>query len=180
MSAGEPTVITIPTLVTDRLILRAWRPADIEPYAAINSDAETMRHEGGTFGRSATFRLVSDLLGLWWLRGCGMWALESRATGEFVGRAGLYEGWEWPGIEAAWTVRRDLWGHGLATEAGMAAVAWGWANLQVDHLVSVITPENLASRRVAEKLGFRLETLGVDVGPWKDQALYRLDRPVSG
>ncbi|WP_238437262.1 MULTISPECIES: GNAT family N-acetyltransferase [unclassified Frankia] len=166
-------------MATERLILRGWKPADIDPYAAMNADPEMMRHEGGTFGQAATFRLVAELIGLWPLRGCGMWALELRETGEFIGRAGLYEGWDWPGIEAAWTVRRDQWGRGLATEAAAAAIEWGWENLAADHLVSVITPENVASRRVAEKLGFRMTGRG-DVGPWKDQALYRLDRPTAG
>lgn len=173
---AAPVSITIPTLVTDRLLLRAWRPEDIEPYAAMNADEETMRYMDGTIDAAATWRLVTHLLGMWPLRGFGMWALELRETGEFVGRAGLYEGWDWPGVEAAWSVRRDLWGRGLATEAGAAAVAWAWDNLPVDHLVSVIEPGNAASCRVAEKLGFRLEKR-VDVGPWTDQLLYRLDRP---
>jgi RimJ/RimL family protein N-acetyltransferase len=172
----RPTTIEIPTVVTDRLILRAWRAEDITPYAAMNADEETMRFQDGTFDTAATFRLVTHLIGLWPMRGCGMWALESRETGEFVGRAGLYQGWDWPGVEAAWSVRRDLWGKGLATEAGSAAIAWGWRNLPVDHLISVITPENAASHRVASKLGFRVTGRG-NVGPWKDQVLYRLDRP---
>lgn len=176
MITATPTQITIPSLVTDRLVLRAWQPDDLEPYAAMNADEETMRYMDGTTSPAATWRLVTHLIGHWHLRGCGMWALELRETGEFVGRAGLYEGWDWPGVEASWTVRRDLWGRGLATEAGAAAVAWGWEQLAVEHLVSVIEPGNIASCKVAEKLGFHLER-HVDVGPWKDQLLYRLPRP---
>ncbi len=173
--APAPTQITIPTLVTDRLVFRAWQPSDVEPYSAMNADEETMRYLDGTIAPAATWWLLTHVIEHWHLRGCGMWALEPRETGEFVGRAGLYEGWDWPGAEASWTVRRDLWGRGLATEAGAAAVARGWEHLAVENLVSVIEPGNIGSCKVAEKLDFHLER-HADVGQWKDQ-LYRLRRP---
>lgn len=170
----------IPNVTTERLTLRAWKPSDLEPYTVMNSDAETMRYMDGTFGAEHTERLVKHLMEMWPHRGFGMWALELRDSGEFVGRAGLYEDTGWPGVEVAWSVRRDLWNRGLATEAGAAAIRWGWKNLPVDHLITLPGTDNIASRRVAEKLGFRLETVGIEVGPWADQALYRLDRPSVG
>jgi RimJ/RimL family protein N-acetyltransferase len=177
VTSDAPSVFEIPTLVTDRLILRAWRRDDLAPYAAMNADPLATAHQGGPTDLAHTFGIVIALMGMWTLDGHGMWALELRTTAEFIGRAGLYTDLGWPGVEAAWTVRRDLWGQGLATEAGAAAVAWGWEHLDVDHLISVITPANQASRRVAEKLGFRVEAENVNVGPWAGQVLYRLDRP---
>lgn len=106
----------------------------------------------------------------------GMWALELRESGEFIGRAGLYGPTGWPGVEAARSIRRDLWGQGLAVEAGQAAVHFARQHLRVNHLVSIIEPDHQASRRVAEKLHFRFVELA-DVGPWKEQANYRLDLP---
>ncbi|MDT3443343.1 MULTISPECIES: GNAT family N-acetyltransferase [unclassified Pseudofrankia] len=170
---------TVPTVTTDRLLLRAWHPDDIAPYSAMNADEETMRHNGGTFDTAGTWRLVSHLIGMWALRGYGMWAVELRATGEFIGRAGLYAAFEWPAVEAAWSIRRDLWGQGLATEAAAAAIAWGWSTLPDDHFISIIDPANIASQRVAEKVGFTVTGHG-SVGPWKDQILYRLDRSPPG
>ncbi|MEX5636422.1 GNAT family N-acetyltransferase [Parafrankia sp. FMc2] len=171
---GTPVTISIPTLVTDRLVLRCWQPADLAPYAAMNADAETMRYMDGTIGRESSDRLVTHLIGHWHLYGFGMWALELRESGEFIGRAGLYGPTGWPGVEAAWSIRRDLWGQGLAVEAGQAAVHFARQHLRIDHLVSIIEPDHRASRRVAEKLHFGFVELA-DVGPWKEQAIYRLD-----
>ncbi|MBX6388023.1 MAG: GNAT family N-acetyltransferase [Frankia sp.] len=176
-TSAAPSVFEIPTLVTDRLILRAWRRADLDPYAAMNADPLARVYQGGPIDAAKSFEIVVALMGMWTLDGHGMWALELRSTGEFVGRAGLYIDLGWPGVEVAWTVRRDLWNQGLATEAGAAAITWGWEHLDVSHLFSVITPGNLASRRVAEKLGFHVQAENADVGPWRGQVLYRLDRP---
>lgn len=104
-------------MVTERLILRSFDIGDLEPYAAMNADEATMRFLGGPIDRVATWRVMAGLIGHWQLRGFGMWAVEDRASGEFVGRAGLYEQDGWPGTEVAWSIRRDRWNEGLATEA---------------------------------------------------------------
>lgn len=172
---GDPTVIEIPTVVTPRLLLRGWRMADVEPYAAMNADAETMRYLGGTFDATATERLVSHLIGLWRLYGHGMWAVEDRATGEFLGRAGLYRAAGWPAPEMAWSLRRDRWGQGLATEAGAAALRYGFEAVDADRIISVIHPDNAASIRVAERLGATFAEIAT-IGAWKDSAVYAIPR----
>jgi RimJ/RimL family protein N-acetyltransferase len=143
----------IPTLTTERLILRAFAAEDLEPYAVMNADPETMRYVGGPIDREATWRLMAMLLGHWDLRGYGMWALVERATGRFIGRAGLYNQEGWPGLEAAWTVARDRWGRGYATEAGWAALDYAFGVVDAEQVISIIHPDNAASIRVAEKLG---------------------------
>jgi RimJ/RimL family protein N-acetyltransferase len=81
------TVIT-----TGRLILRPLRESDLDAYAAMTADPEVMRFlgEGRTLDREDAWRSMAMLIGHWTLRGFGMWALEERATGKFVGRAGLH------------------------------------------------------------------------------------------
>ncbi|KLL11029.1 MULTISPECIES: GNAT family N-acetyltransferase [Protofrankia] len=133
---GQPTTVTIPTVITDRLILRCWQPEDVGPYTAMAAHPDMSRYTGSPRDREAVWDMEAALTGHWHLCGFGMWAAEDRSSGEFVGRAGLYRPEGWPGIEAAWTIRRDRWGQGLATEA-----------------VSLIHPDNAASIRVAAKLG---------------------------
>ncbi len=86
-----------------------------------------------------------------------MWALIERATGQLIGRAGLHNPEGWPGLEAGWLLARDRWGHGFATEAGHAILAYAFTRLSADHLISLIHPANTASIRVAERLGEHLE-----------------------
>ena len=117
--------------------------------------------------RAEAWRELAYLVGHWELRGYGQWLLEERATGELVGRAGLYFPEGWPGLEVGWTLARSRWGRGLATEAGRAAVDWAFAELGSDRVISLIAPDNHRSRRVAERLGAsregRTAILGHDV-----------------
>ncbi len=117
--------------------------------------------------RAESWRELAYLVGHWELRGYGQWLLEERATGELVGRAGLYFPEGWPGLEVGWTLARSRWGQGLATEAGRAAVDWAFSELGTDRVISLIAPDNHRSRRVAERLGAsrdgRTAILGHDV-----------------
>ncbi|ABW16094.1 GCN5-related N-acetyltransferase [Parafrankia sp. EAN1pec] len=166
---------TIPTVVTDRLILRGWRDEDIEPYAAMNADAETMRYLDGVCGLDGTIRLVQRARALWARRGHGMWAVEDRATGEFLGRAGTFYGEGWPGVEVAVSIRRDRWGQGLGTEAIRAALDFGFTRLDVDELITVTHPENAGMNAIARKLGMTFREIA-DVGPWRANNVYAISR----
>ncbi|SBW21570.1 GNAT family N-acetyltransferase [Protofrankia symbiont of Coriaria ruscifolia] len=150
---GEPTTVTIPTVVTDRLILRCWRPEDIGPYTAMAAHPDMSRYTGSPRNREAVWDMEAALTGHWHLCGFGMWAAEDRSGGEFVGRAGLYQPEGWPGLEVAWTIRRDLWGRGLATEAGAAVLDFAFTRVGANEVISLIHPDNAASIRVAGKLG---------------------------
>jgi RimJ/RimL family protein N-acetyltransferase len=99
--------------------------------------------------------------GIWVLRGYGQWAVEVKATGELVGRAGVWFPEGWPEIEAGWVIGRDHWGSGYATEAGREALRQAFATLGVTHVISLIDPANVASRRVAEKLGGNIDKTDV-------------------
>jgi RimJ/RimL family protein N-acetyltransferase len=143
------------TLTTDRLLLRQLRDDDLDAYAVIAGDPEVMRFLGERrpMSRMDAWRQMAMILGHWELRGYGYWALEERATGRLAGRAGFMNPDGWPGIECGWTLGREFWGRGYATEAARAIFAWGFEYLRLDRIISLIDPENLPSIRVAERLG---------------------------
>jgi RimJ/RimL family protein N-acetyltransferase len=154
-------VLQIPTLVTERLRLRAFRGSDFEEYAALNADREVLRYIAGgglePWDRSRSWRHLAFLMGHWQLSGCGMWAVEQRETGAFLGIAGFAAPAGWPGFELAWTLARRWWGHGYATEGARAALAHAFTAWHQDRVISMIHPENRASIRVAERIGERLQ-----------------------
>ena len=127
-----------------------------------------MRHigEGRTLTRAETWRSVAGALGHWVLRGYGLYAVEEKATGHFIGRIGLIFPEGWPGLEAGWLLARHSWGRGYATEGARAVIEMAYRDLAATHLISLIRPDNAASIRVAEKLGgVRESTLEVLGGP---------------
>lgn len=146
---------TIPELMTDRLLLRGLRVDDLDAYARMYADPDVMRflEDGRPLNRSAAFRSMAVHLGHWQLRGYGQWALEDRATGDLVGRAGLWQPEGWPGLEVGWLLARSSWGRGFATEAGRAAVDFAFGKLGAEKVISLIDPENRPSVRVAQRLG---------------------------
>jgi RimJ/RimL family protein N-acetyltransferase len=152
-------VSAVPQVETERLLMRGWRDSDTEAWAELCADDELMRSLGREGGLSLedAWREMAMLAGHWALKGFGHWALELRATGAFVGRAGLLYPPEWPGLEVGWTVARPHWGNGYAGEAGRAAMEWARAELGAGHLISLIADDNHRSQRVAEKLGMRQE-----------------------
>jgi RimJ/RimL family protein N-acetyltransferase len=94
------------------------------------------------------------MLGHWELRAFGLWAVERKSDGAFVGRVGLLQPDGWPGTEVAWTLGREYWGQGYATEAAKACLNYGFQNCSVSKLISMIDAENHASQRVAQRLGY--------------------------
>jgi RimJ/RimL family protein N-acetyltransferase len=146
-------VHTIPIDETERLVMRGWRQEDFDAYAASSADAHVQRFLGGPQDRDESWRSFAMQVGHWHLRGYGQWALERRADGRLLGRAGLWYPDGWFGLEVGWKLHRDAWGHGYATEAAAASLAWAWDNVGADRIISVIHPDNAASLRVAGRLG---------------------------
>ncbi|MES2305797.1 MAG: GNAT family N-acetyltransferase [Gemmatimonadota bacterium] len=146
-------------LFTDRLILRPFRAEDIDAYAAMCADPEVMRFLGaqGPVGRDEAWRQMAMLTGHWQLRGYGMWALEERTSGAFVGRAGLHFPEGWPEPEIGWALAREFWGHGYAHEAAVAALDHAFGDLAWPRACSLIDPGNARSISLAERLGERFE-----------------------
>jgi RimJ/RimL family protein N-acetyltransferase len=145
--------------LTARLRLRQFSGADHAVYAAMSADADVMRHigAGGPLSADDAWRSLAAMLGHWTLLGHGMWALESRATGELLGRAGFIEPPGWPGFELGWLLAREHWGRGYAQEAAAAALEVGFGELRRERVISLIRPANERSIRLAERLGAQLE-----------------------
>lgn len=146
----------IPTLVTERLILRPWRDDDIDGFAALLADPAS-HFVGGPLSREDAWRKMATYLGHWLLRGYGTFALERRRSGDFVGYCGPWNPLGWPEPEIAWGIVPAAQGQGFATEAARRALAFAYETLRWPTAVSVIALENSKSIRVAERLGAVLD-----------------------
>jgi RimJ/RimL family protein N-acetyltransferase len=147
----------VPTLETDRLVLRAFRQDDFPAYAAIVGDPPVMRFigDGRPLSPPDAWRNMAVILGHWQLRGYGLWAVEEKGTGELIGRIGCWNPEGWPGLEVGWLLRRASWGRGYATEGGRAALAFAFTALSAGRVISLIHPDNAPSVKVAGRLGER-------------------------
>ncbi|WP_037311251.1 GNAT family N-acetyltransferase [Ruegeria halocynthiae] len=141
----------IPRLETERLILRAPSEADLDAEAEFYA-SDASEFVGGRKRRDETWRLIAMLLGHWTLRGYGFWGVEEKGTGTYVGRVGLWFPEAWPEREIGWTLMNTATGKGYATEAALAARAHAYDVLGWDTAISLIDPENHASKAVAERL----------------------------
>jgi RimJ/RimL family protein N-acetyltransferase len=145
---------------TSRLLLRPWKNEDLGPYARICADPEVMRYLSGTMTRDQATQQMERWMRHWEERGFGLWAAEEKASGAFIGFIGLLYHEEWPEgehkTEVGWRLDRSFWGRGLATEGARARLQYGFEELGLERLISIIHPKNVASRRVAEKAGLTL------------------------
>ena len=141
-------------------MLRPFQQSDFEVYAKMLADPEVVRYVlpgGAPISRADAWRHLAMLAGNWQLRGFGHWAVEVKETGRFIGRAGLWFPEGWPDYEIGWTIDREAWGNGYATEAARCALHHAVHTMGLRHVISLILPGNARSIRVAEKLGGRVE-----------------------
>ncbi|MGA7291625.1 MAG: GNAT family N-acetyltransferase [Terriglobales bacterium] len=142
-------------LQTSRLILREFTPKDVDALALVLSDAETMRFYPSAYDRTGVELWIERSRERYRKDGVGLWAMELATTHELIGDCGVILQ-EVDGehlYEIGYHLRRDYWHRGLATEAARACRDWGFAHMKTNRLISLIRPENLASRRVAERMG---------------------------
>ena len=151
--------MNIPIVKTKHLILRGFCEADLDTYAEMCADAEVMRYigTGKVLSRAESWRSMAAIIGHWYFRGYGLWAVEEQQSGEMIGRIGCWRPEGWIGLEIGWCLRKAFWGDGFATEAGIASMDFAFNKLEQSHVISLIHPENLVSIKVAEKLGEKLE-----------------------
>lgn len=148
----EPISVTVPTIHTERLVLRAFRGSDAEPMTVFFADPISEFY-GGPLGADDAWRRFAMYPGHWFLRGYGPWAIEVRETGQYVGLTGPWYPAGWIEPEITWALVPGQHGHGYATEAAAAALAATYELFEWPTAVSVIATANSASIRVAERLG---------------------------
>jgi RimJ/RimL family protein N-acetyltransferase len=177
--------VLIPTLTTDRLILRPLAAWDATAFAALNADPDVARYislDGQPLSAADSWRTLAMLIGHWHLRGFGMWAVAERTRpDQLIGRLGAHQPEGWPDFEIGWALASGYWGRGYATEGAAAAIRYAFETLGRPRVVSLIDPANARSRAVAERLGERrigewslhgktVDVFGIDVETWRNSA----------
>ena len=150
----------IPRLETARLLSRPLVAADLDDYTRhIFADAEVMRYlpKRALAPRERAERSIAFFNDHWLQHDYGVWAVTDKITGEFIGHCGLNFVTEAGEVEVLYALRRDRWGQGIATEAARASARFGFETVNLARLVAFAVPENIASRRVMEHLGFTYE-----------------------
>ncbi len=147
-----PFTVTIPHLTTERLLLREYREADFDAFAAFYATPRS-QFIGGPLPRELAWRGLAAHLGHWALRGFGFWAVENRETGEFCGHVGLWHPEGWPEPEVGWVLMAGAEGRGYALEAAFAARRHAYETLGWSTAISLIDPANTRSLRVAQRMG---------------------------
>jgi RimJ/RimL family protein N-acetyltransferase len=144
---------------TGRLLLRPFDANDVDELHSLLGDAETMTYYPAAFSFKETETWVRTNIERFERDGTGLWAIEDRATGEFLGDCGLVHQIvdDTDELEVGWHVKRSRWGQGIAPEAGAAFCDRAFGELGFERIISLIRPENVQSRRVAEKLGMSVE-----------------------
>jgi len=147
----------IQEIVTDRLRLRAWLPADREPFAALNADPRVMEHFPSLLSREQSDAAASRIEATFDRHGFGFWAVEVPGVAPFVGFIGLsmpgFDSHFMPCVEIGWRLSAEYWGRGYATEGAAAAKRVGFETLKLKEIVALTVPANIRSRHVMEKIG---------------------------
>ena len=178
------------TIATERLILRDWRDGDLEPLTELFADPQVMRYFDRTRSPEQTAQWLANVRAHHAQHGFGLWAVEAPEVADLIGFAGLVHVGATmpiaPAVEIAWTFHWRHWKQGYATEAAGAALADGFARLNLREVVAFTTPVNLASQNVMRRLHMiRAAELDFDhprilAGhPLRRHVVYRAIRPAS-
>ncbi len=139
-------------LETERLILRLPRIEDFERYAEFFAH-ESSRVIGGPHARGDAWRRFLQMPGAWALQGFAMFSVIEKISGRWLGQAGPWQPDGWPGTEVGYAFHQDAHGNGYCTEACAAAIDWAFDTLGWTEVIHCISPENIASQKVAQRLG---------------------------
>lgn len=153
-----------PIIRTDRLVLRQWTSADLEPFASLNADPKVMEYFPGLKTKEESDHSVSLMSGHIEKCGWGFWAASLAETGEFIGFIGLedvhFKTDFTPAVEIGWRLAFKHWGKGYATEGALASLRYGFETLKLDEIVSFTAVANMRSRAVMERIGMHHDSKG--------------------
>ncbi len=176
------------TLSSGRVLLRRWRDADREAFAAMNADVRVMEFFRSPLSRAESDALVDRIEASFSERGFGQWAVEVPGVADFIGFTGLsvarFSAPFTPCVEVGWRLAVEHWGHGYATEAARLALGHGFGHLALPEIVSFTSATNLRSRAVMERLAMRRDPADdfdhpsiAEGHPLRRHVLYRLSAP---
>jgi len=183
MRAATMTRIMTTELTTTRLRLRQWRDADRLAWAALNADAEVREFFERPLTRAEADASLDHFRAGLTARGWGWWAVELTETGELIGMAGLdptEDDIPISGVEIGWRLARAHWGHGYATEAAAAVLAFAFDTLALPEVLAIAAIGNTRSHAVMTRLGMtRLRTFTNPTEPSElaESVIYRIKNP---
>ena len=175
-------------LRTPRLLLRGWRDADLDPFAALSADPVAMELLLGPYDRGASDRWAAWARDHWREHGYGQWVVELPGEAALIGIVGLnllrFAAPFTPAVEIAWRLVPRYWGQGYAFEAARAAIEDGFFRLRLDEIVAITVPANRRSWRLMQRLAMARDPTGdfdhpnVPAGHrLRRHILYRMRRP---
>ena len=150
---SEVFQVSGPTIETERLILRPTASSDFERWCDFQSDVATMRFIGGVKTPAETWRVMMTCAGAWALTRASFFSVIEKASGQWMGRIGPWFPHQWPGTEVGWSLHRDAMGKGYALEAAAASMDYAVDVLGWDDIIHTIDPANVASAKLAARLG---------------------------
>ncbi|MEM7190448.1 MAG: GNAT family N-acetyltransferase [Pseudomonadota bacterium] len=154
MTGFQTLTVDVPLLETERLRFRAPSVDDFDAEVVYGA-SDRSKGTGGPSPLDQVWRAQLSRIGQWVALGYGVWSLDEKSTGNYVGRVGIYHPADWPEAELAWTVMEHGEGKGFAYEAAIKARNWAYETLGWTTLISVILPDNTRSLALAERLGCR-------------------------
>jgi RimJ/RimL family protein N-acetyltransferase len=174
------------TLETERLLLRPWHDADRAPFAAMGHDPRVMAHFPALVSEAESNAMIDRARAATAERGFSVWPVELKESGEFIGFVGLavpaaHFAFS-PCVEIGWRLAHAHWGHGYASEAARAWLAWSFTERKLDEIVSFTSLPNTPSQAVMERIGMvrdadTFEHPRVEAGhPLRTHCLYRMGR----
>lgn len=157
---GQPKIY----IETERLILRDWKKDDEKDFARINSDPLVMEYLPRVLDEKASNHLVQKFKAHFKKHGYGLFAVEHKDTGEFMGFVGLnhvdFKAAFTPAVEIAWRLDYPYWGQGYASEAARAVLDYAFKELELEEVVSFTVHDNDRSMGVMENIGLSRDVKG--------------------
>jgi RimJ/RimL family protein N-acetyltransferase len=144
-----------PVIKTERCSLRLFEQSDVDNLYTLYSDEQVMRFLPGAYSREVAEKHVVAFATVFEQRGFTLWAVESKGTGEFIGRVGLWPLKGTDEVELGYVIARSHWNQGIATETSAACLEFGFKKLDLPFVAAITMSKNVASLRVMNKLGFQ-------------------------
>lgn len=179
--------MAITELESARLLMRQWRDADLDVFAGMCTDERVMKYFPGMLSRLESAGVIGRIRGHFAEFGFGLWALERKDTGDFIGFTGLstvsFDAHFTPAVEIGWRLAHDHWGLGFASEAAWTALRCGFGKLELEEVVAFTAELNVPSEKVMQAIGMRRDASGdfdhpalAEGHPLRRQRLYRITR----